>query len=149
MKNRNRIGDENMCLDNVFRNKEKEEMLAKLKDVVIGWKVLRKQEGSYVTGDRGYPVFAGENTFEQQAIRLYLSKHFIGTKSYHGGSHVFLKRESAKWWQKQITHPHERVVQVTINKADINTIGEQEGRIVIVVKKATFPKYIGGKTCVL
>lgn len=129
-----------MCLDNVFRGKAKKKKLVKLKDTVTVWKVLRKfgpgHNGDWRTGDRQFPVHAGEVKFKQNIISA------IGLSiSYRGGGHFFLVKQDAINYCQQ----GEKVVRCIIKKTHINTIGKQSSREIVVVKKATFPKHIGDK----
>lgn len=130
-----------MCLDIVLYSKKKKEVLAKLKDTITVWKVLRSptygRRGGYVTSWLCTPVYAGEVTFKQNSIRLYMT-----SRSYRGGGHFWLTKEGALDWG---VTGIEKLVRCTIKKANINTIGKQAGYPVVVVKKATFPQYIGGK----
>ena len=133
-----------MCLSYVYQGKKKKEALDKLKDVITVWKVVRKNSfghygtTKYVTGDRKFPVHAGEGKFKQPLL------------GYVGGGHFFLTKEGAKGWKscgkEYYSESGERIVQCKINKADINSIGTQYGHKIVVVKKATFPKYMGKKS---
>ncbi len=126
-----------MCLSIVFRGKEKKAALAKLSDKITVWKILAKPyklHPNYRTELRGVLVCAGEVKFKQNMIRPGRPNN------YRGGGHFWLKRNK-RWgvnWDCKL-------VQCTIKKSDINTIGIQNGHPVVVVKKATFPKYIGKK----
>lgn len=123
-----------MCLEIVLRGKEKKAALAKLKDTITVWKVLTKPHpkwnpGYYVTDICDFRVHAGEVTFKQPAI-----------DGYRGGGHFWLTKAGAVNWNYD--DPSCRIVRCTIKKLDINAIGFQDD-LVVVVKKATFPKYIG------
>jgi hypothetical protein len=133
-----------MCLENVYRGKEKKKRLAKLKDVITVWKVVIKAEdcspwdyngpAKYVTCDLYFPIYAGEVEFKRPNIC-----------GYKGGGHFFLTKDGAKYWKILGRDLKERIVRCKINKADINSIGNRHGKEIVVVKKAAFPKYVGAK----
>jgi len=125
-----------MCLNRVLGGKEKKATLAKLKDKIVVWKVLAKPIGKhdhYSTDCKFVPVFAGEVKFTQNIIDN-------SRVPYLGGGHFWLTKEGAENWGVYFT---EKLVRCTIKKSDINSIGYQCVHLVVVVKKATFPKYIG------
>lgn len=133
-----------MCLTTVLRGKEKKVALAKLKDTVVVWKVLLKpgkdyygsRVDCYQTDQQKFPVFAGVIKFKQIVIAIYSS-------SYRGGGHFWLTKKGAKNWIGW--NSREKLIRCTIKKSDINAIGYQHNFPVVVVKKATFPKYVGKK----
>ena len=134
-----------MCLEQVFTKKEREEVLAKLPDEFAVWKVVYKCDGGrYITDCQWYPLHAGEVTFKQNIID---SDDF----SYRGGGHFWLKKEAADAW---CCRGIEKVVRCRVKKEWIMNVGYQRtnlldafhaqiGNVVVVVKKAIFPKYIG------
>ena len=132
-----------MCLQVIYRGKRKKEELANLRNTIRVWKVLEPCHGRFRTDSRCVRIVAGENKFTQNIISTCGS-----CEGYRGGGHFFIHKKDAKKWNVFMTD--RRCVQCTIQKADINNIGTQEGMnfrsaLVVVVKKATFPKYIGSK----
>ncbi len=128
-----------MCLSIVLRGKEKKAALAKLKDTITVWKVLCKPDkpgGCYMTDCMHTPIYAGEVKFKQNIIG-----NDEWNCGYRGGGHFWLTKASALSWG---VIGNEKLVKCAIKKSDINTIGYQY-HLVVVVKKATFPKYIGKK----
>ena len=142
-----------MCLARVYRGKERKEALAKLKDVITVWKVLLPPDEEmdyYYTDCRSWPVYAGEVKFKQNVINKDGS--FAWGPKYRGGGHFWLTREAAIEWKEMDCYMSGnkdteiyKHVRCTVRKEDINAIGEQGGHVVVVVKKATFPKYVGEK----
>ena len=127
-----------MCLDMIFRGKEKKEFLAKLPDEITVWKVVYKcSNGSYVTDCLRLPLHSGEVKFKQNLIR---QSH---ARRYRGGGHFFKTRAAARQWELNC----DRVIKCTIKKEWINTIGMQDKRVVLVVSRAIFPEFIGGVKC--
>ena len=136
-----------MCLDTVLRRKEKKVALVKLPDTITVWKVLLKpgwdkgeNNTCYVTDWFLFPVYAGEIKFTQ----LHL-KGFVDCLSYRGGGHFWLTKKGAEDWMGSHKNT-EKIARCTVKKSNINAIGSQNDFPVVVVKKATFPKYIGEKT---
>jgi hypothetical protein len=128
-----------MCLETIFRGKEKKEMLAKLKDTIIVWKALKKPDKKrpfYQTDCRHVRVYAGENKFKQPII----CHHRSGT--YRGGGHFWLTREAARNWCNNMPRK-EAVVRCTIKKEWINSMGRQNKYVCVVVKKVVFPARVG------
>lgn len=134
-----------MCLETVLKGKEKKAALVKLKDTIIVWKVLVKPYKDcdcYTTHIRDFPVYAGEVKFKQPMINNH--PHH-SSPIYRGGGHFWLTKAGALNWGVDYGC---KLVRCTVKKSDINTIGyenEYLGELVVVVKKATFPKYIGKK----
>ena len=131
-----------MCLAQVFTKKEREEVLTGLSEEFTVWKVVadwgedhkeREIEFRYTTDCVNLPVHAGEMRFKTNTIDGH------GVK-YRGGGHFWLYKKNADDWSGGIA---EKVVRCRIKKEWITNMGKQDGRIVIVVKKAVFPKYIG------
>ena len=135
-----------MCLDTVLRGKEKKVALAELPDTITVWKVLlkpgwnEKEKGNYVTDWLLFPVYAGEIKFTQSHL-----KGFVDCLSYRGGGHFWLTKKGAEDWMG-LRNSTEKIARCTVKKPNINAIGFQSDFPVVVVKKATFPKYIGEKT---
>ena len=125
-----------MCLDYIHRGKEKKEFLDTLPDEMVVWKVVKGHDGRYSTDCRDFPLHSGEVAFKQNIIETHYT-------AYRGGGHFFLHKSDADSWLDPFSW--ERVIRCKIKKKWINTVGEQDGAIVLVVKKAIFPKYIGKK----
>ena len=128
-----------MCLSTVFRGKEKKAYLAKLPDEITVWKVVYKHiSGLYTTDYKHFPLHSGKVKFKQNIIYRGLYSN-----NYRGGGHFFKTRAAARRWQSS----YERVIKCTIKKEWINTVGVQDGHVVLVVKRAMFPEFIGGVKC--
>ena len=125
-----------MCLDTVIRGKEKKAFLATLPDEIVVWKVVVLTNTGYETDCRYVPLHSGEMKFKQNVI------HIRFCSLYRGGGHFWLHKKDAEGW-RDIGGFDDRVVKCRIKKEWINTIGLQCGIMVLVVKKAVFPKYIG------
>ena len=128
-----------MCLHTILRGREKKEALAKLEDTITVWKVVNRPYAygdGWTTDHMGYPIHAGEVTFNQNII------HPDSSNKYRGGGHFWLTKAGAFTWG---VVGREKLVRCTVKKTDINTIGSQCGIPVVVVKKATFPKYLGSR----
>lgn len=132
-----------MCLERVFTKKEREKVLAKLPEEFTVWKVIvddvdwnkYEDECRYTTDCRWLPIHAGEMKFVANII--YDRSRNI---RYRGGGHFWLHKKDADEWKWA---DFERVIRCRIKKEWITNMGEQRDGIVIVVKKAVFPKYIG------
>ena len=134
-----------MCLSYVYQGKKKKEALAKLKDVITVWKVLvipDEEHPNWKTDIYCYPVHAGVVKFRQNIIN---SDGFGSLEpKYKGGGHLFLTKAGAVDWHDGDKYC--KIVQCKVEKKDINNIGERDGFPIVVVKKATFPKYLGRKS---
>jgi hypothetical protein len=137
-------GAEIMCLDVVYRGKQKKEALAKLPDEFPVWKVLKMWLGELVTGDRYTPVDSGE------LKAPYLGELDCGeldcepNGSYLAGWHAFTDAESASTYRMG----SEEVVQCAAKKCHVREIGGQYVRSsalgqVVVLSHITFPKKCG------
>ena len=128
-----------MCLDRVYAKKEKQELLDSLPEEFTVWKVLvlrHNREYKYKTDCRGVPVYAGEMRFKCNVI----DGSMYGDPKYRGGGHFWLHKEGADYWGCDIN----KTVKCRIDKRWITNIGTQDGiGIVVVAKKAIFPKYVG------
>jgi len=137
-----------MCLQRVFTKSEREKVLAKLPEEFIVWKVLndygvigwRLDGCRYTTDCRSMPIHAGEMKFKTNTIGRTSTD-----KEYRGGGHFWLHKEAAEKWK---CDDNERIVRCRVKKKWITNVGVQDigmknGGVVVVAKKAIFPKYIG------
>lgn len=129
-----------MCLDVVYRGKDKKEALAKLPDEFPVWKVLwRTENGQWVTDTCRAFCRAGE----QQADFLGMSKSaYPEDPRYRCGWHAFLRRKGAVGWMDGVTGAG-HIVRCMAKKKHIRTIGIQTGHVVVVLSHITFPKKCG------
>jgi hypothetical protein len=126
-----------MCLSVVYRGKQKKEALAKLPDSFYVWKVVcRANGGGFVTDCELKPLYGGEVEFVANIINR---KHRYKDQRYCGGGHFWMTRGAAELSQLG----DEKIVRCRAKKKDVTSIGRQEGYRVIVLKKATFPKWVG------
>lgn len=136
-----------MCLERVFTKKEREEILAKLPDEFTVWKVVANMERYYMTDCRCLTIHAGEMQFKTNTIDE-------GGIKYKGGGHFWLhKKDAVDWvtgywatgyWATGYSEGYsEKVVRCKIRKKWITNMGIQNDGIVVIVRKAIFPKYIG------
>jgi len=146
-----------MCLHTILRGREKKEALAKLEDTITVWKtvnmpyahaLIHEIPGGWTTGCRRWPIHAGVVTFIQNTIQAakvvgtHGPKIQEGPQKYRGGGHFWLTEAGALAWGTCYT---QQLVRCTVKKTDINTIGSLHGFPVVVVKKATFPQYLGNR----
>ena len=129
-----------MCLSSKLTGREKKKFLDSLPDEITVWKVLIKWGSKYKTDCRVFPVHAGIVDFKQSVIKASRRPGWRVSFNYKGGGHFFLHRESAESWAGS---QYKKVVRCKIKKEWVNSIGDQWGSRVVVVKRATFPKYIG------
>lgn len=132
-----------MCLAVVYRGKEKKAILSKLSESFWAYKIIKQQDGSGWKTQWGYSrVYAGVNAFRQNSIASYGG-------NYRGGTHLFRNKLDAYAHQNQYCNPLRfRVIRCYIKKEWINTIGkndEDDSGLIVVCKKAIFPKYLGEK----
>jgi len=151
-----------MCLERKYTKKGWEKILAGLPEEFTVWKVVVDHgmeykekwcESRYITDCRTLPVYGGEMKFKTNIIPVYTTYaaqiasncafsdiSFHAGFSYKGGGHFWLHKKDAQNW---VEYPYQRVIRCRVKKKWITTVGEQGGGIVIVVKRAVFPKYIG------
>jgi hypothetical protein len=131
-----------MCLERMFTKKERNEVLDKLPNEFTVWKVItdwgvghRNMYGfdRYTTDCFHMPIHAGEMQFKTNIIKGY-------GNSYRGGGHFWLRKKDAEEW---IYGKFEKIIRCKIKKEWITNMGKQNNEIVVVAKKAIFPKYIG------
>ena len=127
-----------MCLQTRLTGKEKKEFLDELPDEITVWKVVTRLGKRYRTDCRRFSLHAGVVEFPQNII---VPDDDYYEPNYRGGGHFFLHYKGAKRWAYNVG---DKIVRCKIKKEWINTVGKQSGHIVVVVKKAVFPKYIGG-----
>lgn len=142
-------GDSAMCLDVVYRGKQKREALAKLPDEFVVWKVVRQ----YADGNRKPLCFGQDCSLEAGEMA---APYRGGTgEGYRAGWHANLSREGVvafvlrTGWSR-VSFPYEEdgaigipIIKCKAKKKHIVAIGEQCDRKVVVLSHITFPKKCG------
>lgn len=127
-----------MCLDVVYRGKQKREALAKLPDEFYVWKHLMEDDDGYWTSSDSKKdrVFAGQMKapYLGPAYRTPVrhGRPLTGQKAYKSGWHA--------WRQKG-----EDEIRCRAFKRHIVSIGSQFEDTVVVLSHITFPKKCGVK----
>ncbi len=129
-----------MCLNRIFRGKEKREALAILPETFRVWKYL--YHGEY---DGWWTEFSRERVYAGQMKASYLGRarygpsigHALwGPKAYQSGWHAIVSSG----------HPGYRGdfnTRCLAHKRHIRAIGLQGGRLCVVLSHITFPKKCG------
>lgn len=123
-----------MCLERVYRGKEKEEALAQLPESGYYWKTVRKRDGKY------YPIcFSLPNCEPFKKGWNKTPKKYIG-RGYNVAFHLHRTKKVAQEWIGT-------TVRCIIKKKDIVAIGEQyisgylnSFSLTIVTKRIWIPK---------
>lgn len=129
-----------MCLDRVFRGKEKREALAKLPNKFVVGKIVR-----FDVGDAFWTTeFSPRTKIRAGRMRApYLGlaykypvrcsgERLRGKKAYRAGWHAYLRFK--------LNSGHTRCVAY---KKDIRAIGVDKDQVVVVLSHITFPKKCG------
>lgn len=128
-----------MCLERVYRGKEKKAILDKIPDKFYAYKnVLQVGYSKYQTSYQRHRLYAGLNKFKCNRIFSEFGDLYVG------GSHLLIKKpkQGDQWF---LSVSGERTVRVKVKKSWIKTAGKQWGATVITVNQAIFPKYFGRK----
>jgi hypothetical protein len=123
-----------MCLSVVYRGREKKEALAKLPERFYVWKVMRKIRNGFQAPHQYIRYHGGKLKFKTNMI------HRFGSMAYRGGGHFWRNRKRA---DRSAENLGGVLARCYAKKSDITSIGTQSGNTVIVLKKATFPKWVG------
>ena len=110
-----------MCLDTVYRGKQKKEALAKLPDSGYYWKVVRPFDGKY------YPLvkhLPNNNPFRLGWNRT--KSRWVGI-GYKTGFHLYKTKEGARGWAGVI-------IRCKVEKRNIIAIGDQEGLCIVTTR---------------
>lgn len=123
-----------MCLDIVYRGKQKKEALAKLPESGYYWKRLKRYINHY------YPLIKklpGDKPFRKGWN--HTKKKYVGV-SYAVAFHLHRHRRGAQSWPSGAWSSDE-IVRCKVDKKDIISIGEQCGDITIVTTRFWCPKF--------
>ena len=119
-----------MCLDHVYKGKEKKEALAKLPEMVKCWKVVgRLRRKQYWP-----PIYCSQPYRAGWNVTLPIT-HYL---RYSVAFHAFLNKKEAETWANKGLG--QKVIQSKTEKKDIVAIGEQGCRLTIVTKRIWIPK---------
>lgn len=128
-----------MCLDIVFRGKPKAEILAKLPENGVYWKVCQERESRYHSefshgaNDKHSSFSVGWNETKP---------FYLKSMRYKIAFHAFRFKRHAKLWAGY--SPWLQLVRCRVNKKDIVAIGNQEFGIskmlTIVTRRIWIPK---------
>ena len=122
-----------MCLNIVYRRKQKKEALAKLPDMITCWKVVQKQGNQH--GSRFVPeMYKRSSLFLTgwNVVEPYMSYN----SGYRVAFHAFQTKKGAEDWKGYYKH----IVKCKTRKKDIVAIGEQRGHLCLVTKRIWIPK---------
>ena len=119
-----------MCLDVVYRGKQKREAIAKLPEKFPVWKVCTKRNGKY------YPWVIGEY---DEDYRLFAGRQKAKSDLPSCGFHAFLTKETA---ERFATAP---IIECVARRRDIRQIGHPNwlDSVGVVLSYCTFPKKCG------
>ena len=114
-----------MCLEIVYRGKQKKEALAKLPESGYYWKSVRYDGVEYSPGIRRHkPAFvAGWN----ETRGCYLGE------GYNIAFHLYKNKREADWWTRHDVNGR-RTIRCKVNKKDIVAIGEQHGLCIVTTR---------------
>jgi hypothetical protein len=114
-----------MCLTTVYHGKRKKAILDELPDKIRAGKSVSSWSGKYSSYNGFGEYKTGVNI--ASGGRILYTGLGIRKRTYQAGYHCWLEKEVGN-------------IQVTVHKKDIVAVGRQRGRIVIVARKAWFPK---------
>lgn len=119
-----------MCLDVVYRGKQKKEALAKLPESGYYYKVVTVDDGKYypICKNSGIAYKAGEN----------ITKRVYGTEDYAKAYHLFKSWHTAEKWFDHVSY--EKLIKYKVDKKDIIHIGKQSNGLCIVTTRFWCPK---------
>ena len=137
-----------MCLDVVYRGKQKKESLAKLPDEFPVWKMVRVDlNGKY------RPLVFGTTTIQLYCGEMVAASGRYPVPSYKLGWHANPSRSGtrefarANGWSTAIPEQYDaqafQIIKCLAKKKHIVAIGSQDGHVVVVLSHITFPKKCG------
>lgn len=122
-----------MCLDTIYRGKEKREALAKLPESGHYWKVVRVDNEKYKP-----PCFSGMGYY---AVGWNKTTRRGGAE-YPVAFHLFPRKIDAKHWLHPKDYPNDKVIRCKVEKKNIIAIGldEDNSGLCIVTTRFWCPK---------
>jgi len=132
-----------MCLTVIYRDKQRQEALAKLPEKFVVWKVAETRNGQYYSlsyGSKDGPWRPGRRKAGYSGpARVYLSRKLAG---YQSGWHAFRSHKEAATCSGV-------VVRCLAEKKHILAIGQQwisSDNVTVVLSHLTFPTKCGKRT---
>lgn len=130
-----------MCLDQIYRGKQKREALAKLPESGYYWKVIETE-----LDDRYYPPCWGNKPYK---IGWNKTSKICRIGGYDLAYHIFRSQKSALSYRKIFSPksrmPYLKVIRCKVEKKDIINIGTQNKGLCIVTTRFWCPKPKGVK----
>ncbi|KKL27008.1 hypothetical protein LCGC14_2389470 [marine sediment metagenome] len=124
-----------MCLNIVYRGKQKKEALAKLPENGYYWKVVVRLRGKYYS-----PIHRGDGSYK---YGWNSTPKKSNNASYYLAFHIWRTKEAGMYAQNIMSTQNNNrkyLVRCKIDKNDIINIGSQWGRLCIVTTRFWCPK---------
>lgn len=128
-----------MCLE--YIEEELTQEYQKKEQPVVAYKVVIKDRATHSY----YPVFVsfqkpfgiGENVAKSVELNCLDNCRELNRKKYNSGFHAYLHKEDAI----DVSLSSETVIEIFINGGDINCVGTQSNRLVVVASKITIKSF--------
>ena len=121
-----------MCLEIIFKGKEKKKELARFPDMVTCWKVCARQGNQY-----GSKYLATWFTYIFSKGWNLTKAEYSDWICYKPAFHAFATKAGARAWKGYSKH---NIVKCRTEKKDIVAIGKQIGHLCIVTERIWIPK---------
>jgi len=119
-----------MCLDTVYRGKQKQEALAKLPESGYYWKVVDTKKDGYRPPFRKNNV--NDTPYKSGWNKTYAKSDFAG---YLLGFHLFRSRRGATIFRRRLyTTTGRIIIRCKVEKKDIINIGTQDGLCIVTTR---------------